>query len=64
MYLHHILSPKEDELIKKFYKAQKSQPSKNDWVKTVQDDFKNLSVDLSEEDISKMKKNKFKKIVK
>ena len=28
MYLHHILTRKEDELIKRFYVAQKLKPSK------------------------------------
>ena len=38
MYLHHILSRSEDEVIRKFYEAQKSKPSKGDWSKTVKDD--------------------------
>ena len=64
MYLHHILNRSDDELIKRFYLAQKSNPSKNDWTETVKNDLKELNIDMQEEKIQKMKKYNFKKVVK
>ena len=64
MYLHHLLTRSEKELIRKFYSAQKSKPSKNDWVQTVKSDLESLKIDMNDEEISKISKNKFSKIAK
>ena len=36
MYLHHILKRPKEEIITKFYVAQKLKPSRNDWVTTIE----------------------------
>ena len=63
-YLHHILKRKESELIHRVYHAQKRQPVKGDWVNLIEDDLDCLSINLKENEIQKMNKNKFKKYVK
>ena len=63
MYLHHILKRKDDELIHKFYKAQKLKPSKNDWVVTIEEDKKYLDIKMEDNDIRKLSKYKFKQIL-
>ena len=64
MYLHHILHRPDSELIKRFYKAQKSKPSKGDWTTTVIEDRNELNIEIDDEGISKLSKYKFRKIVK
>ena len=64
MYLKHILSRKENELIKRFYLAQKSQPSKNDWVNTIKNDLKDCNINITDEEIEKITKYKYKKMIK
>ena len=63
MYLHHLLNRSEDELIRKFYMAQKTKSSKGDWVKLVEENLRELDITLSNEEISKLSKPKFSKIV-
>ena len=55
-----ILNKQDSELVKQVYNIKKIQPVKNDWCLTVAEDLKNLNIELSEEEISKMKKRKFK----
>ena len=64
MYLHHILKRPNEELIKKFYEAQKCKLSKGDWVQTVNENLKDLEIKLDEKEISQMSKQKFKTAVK
>ena len=63
-YLHHILTRNENELIYKFFKAQERLPVKHDWVNSVRKDFEELKIDITHENISQMKKHKFKKMLK
>ena len=63
-YLHHILSRNETELISKVYKAQRNNPAKNDWYIQVQSDIIETKLNMKDKDISRMKKIKFKHIVK
>ena len=63
-YLKNILSKNDHELIKKVYLAQKRKPVKNDWVKSVEDDLKQLKINLTDNQISAMSKKLFKKIIK
>ena len=58
-YLSHILSRDKGELISKVYYAQKRKPGKNDWAVTVENDIKEIDLNLSENEIRLMKKNKF-----
>ena len=48
MYLHHILNRNKNELIRKVYEAQKSDPIKNDWVLLIQSDLQDLDIDIEE----------------
>ena len=61
MYLHHILRRPKDEVIRKFYVAQKLKPSRNDWVLTVENDKNELEIKLCDEEIEQLTKYKFKK---
>ena len=63
-YLNNILSRNETELVKRVYLAQKRKPTKNDWYLTVQKDIQEIELNISEEIIGKMKKDKFKKVLK
>ena len=64
MYLHHILRRPNEELIKKFYEAQKSKISKGDWVQTVKENLQELNIKLDEKEISQMSKQKFRTALK
>ena len=55
-YLHHILTRKDNELIKKVYMAQKRKSVNNDWVLTVKKDIDKIKLNLSDEEIAKFKK--------
>ena len=63
MYYHHIVTRSKQELIYKFYKAQKLSPTKGDWVELLKEDEKILQINLNDEEIAKMSKNKFKEII-
>ena len=63
MYLHHILRRPEQELIRKFYKAQKCKKSKGDWVQLVEQNLSELQIELDDIEISQMTKYKFKKMI-
>ena len=64
MYLHHILSRKNNSLIKQFFQAQNNFPVKNDWSETVQKDLEDLNINMTLNDIKAMSKIKFKKYLK
>ena len=44
MFLHYILSQKEESLIKKFFNAQLENSTKTDWTFQVQKDLKELEL--------------------
>ena len=62
-YLHHLLTRSEGELIYKVYEAQRRRPVKNDWTTVVSNDLKEI-LNLTEESIKNMKKDKFKTLLK
>ena len=64
MYLHHILKRPKEEMIRKVYEAQKCKPSKGDWAKTVDEDRSELQINLNDDEVSKLSKHKFRKVVK
>ena len=64
MFLHYILSQREDSLIKMFFNAQVEKSTKTDWTTQVQKDLKELKVNLTFEDIRAMSKNMFKNHIK
>ena len=63
MYLHNILVKPETELIRKVLEVQKNIITKNDWYSLVQQNKVDLNIPFSDEDISKMSKDRFKSIV-
>ena len=58
-YLHHILTRKDTELIKKVYIAQKRKPVKDDWFLTIKKDMDDINLNLSDAEIGEFKKEKF-----
>ena len=62
MYLQHILSRDNKELIKRVYDAQKLNPTKDDFVKLVEEDLK--LIEMEETEIIGKSKTEFKTIVK
>ena len=63
-FLYYILHEEESSLIYQFLETQSKNPSKSDWVKTVNDDLKYLEIQLNFEDIKKTSKTTFKQLVK
>ena len=64
LYLQNILKRNEEELVKRVFYAMKNSPLKGDWSTTVFEDMEQISLTLSEEEISQMSKTAFKTIVK
>ena len=63
MYLWHLLHRDTNELIYKIYQAQKLNENPGDWVKILNEERFRYGIVKSDEEISQMSKNKFKKIV-
>ena len=62
MYLHHILSRDEKELIKRVYSAQKENTTKGDFAEQVKADLEVF--EMNEESVASMSKGAFKSLVK
>ena len=52
MYHHHILRRFKNELISKFYHAQKQKPSQGDFVNMIDTDKKLFKINLTDGEIS------------
>ena len=63
-YFWNILQREEKELVRKVYSSHKSFSVKNDWFLQIKSDLDECEIDLSESEISKMKKYSFNKLVK
>ena len=63
-YLHNILKKDDEELVKEIYYAQKESPVEGDFCKLVAADMDHVEMNMSENEISNIKKEAFKKIVK
>ena len=63
-FLHHILQQNEKSLLYRFFKAQEKFPVKGDWVKDIKKIMKNLNLKFTFNEIKKIKKKKFKNIIK
>ena len=59
MYLHYLVSLKEDEMLSKFFYAQWDNPVKHDWTTTVKADMVELGINLELSQIRAMKKDRF-----
>ena len=64
MYYWNILQKDDSELVKKVFNSQKLLPVKNDWFLTIQNDLSACNITLSEKEITNMKKETFKTLVK
>jgi hypothetical protein len=64
MYLWHLLSRDESELIRRIYTTQKVSNSVGDWVRLVDADKTELGITLSDMEIQGVSKNVFQKFVK
>ena len=63
MYLWEILHRDTDELVRKVYETQKLSHNKGDWYLIMQDERAKYEISESDDEISKMSQNKFRKIV-
>ena len=63
-FLWYILHEDDESLIRRFFKAQQEHPMKSDWVSTVQNDLKELEIEMNFEEVGKISKLEFKEKVK
>ena len=63
LYYWHLLHRDKDELIYKFYSAQKYLPSEGDWILQVKKDLTDLNLELSDSEIRSMSHYQFKKLI-
>ena len=63
MFLFYILTQDTNSMIYKFFESQKNHQTSKDWVTTITQDMKELNIDKNFEEIKKMKKMEFKKLV-
>ena len=63
MFLFYILNQDSNSMIYKFFESQKSHQTSKDWVTTITQDIKELNIDKTFEEIKKMKKNEFNRMV-
>ena len=64
MYLWHILSRNESELIHRTYKAQLISSAQGDWVRLVDSDKAELGITLTDCEIKRFSKQSFKRFIK
>ena len=63
MYLYQILTRDKSELISKVYHSLILKPVKNDWFSMIEHEKKLYNINFTDEEISKMSKKQYKKIV-
>ena len=63
MYLWHILNRDKSELIRKIYEAQKLSNNIGDWIRLVEADKDELEIDMNDDEIQNLSKEKFKDYV-
>ena len=63
MFYWSILQKSDDELARQVFDAQKLALLKNDWICQIEDDLKCCDIYFTENEISQMKRTKFKSIV-
>ena len=64
MYLWHVLSRDDNELIKRVYLAQRHSRSRLDWINQVVKDKNELGIELTDQQISSMSKDRFRHLLK
>ena len=63
MFLNYILNQPEDSLLYTFYKAQRANPVLGDWCLTVEEDLKELDLNLSQEELASLSKLSLQKLL-
>ena len=63
MYYWSLLNKSDNELAKVFFEAQKKFTVKDDWVLEIKENLEFCDINLTEEEIKKLPKRKFKKLV-
>ena len=63
-FLFYILNQNEESMIYRVFESQRRNPTKKDWVTTVFSDLESLKWNINLDEIKKMKKINFLKIVK
>ena len=63
MYLWHVLSRPNQELISRVFSVMKLKPVKNDWCKMIEDEKNKYNIVLEDEEIKGLSRNKFKALV-
>ena len=63
MFYWNILQKSDDELIKQVLYCQRLSPVKNDWCLEIDENLKFCNINLTEDEIGKMKKQQFKILV-
>ena len=63
MFWWDIMNKDENELLYKFYSAQKLRPVKNDYVLQIKKDLGDIQWEISENEVKQISKTKFKKIM-
>ena len=58
-FLHYILNESMDSMISRVFESQRRNKTAKDWVTTVLSDLEEINLDITFEDIRKMKKEKF-----
>ena len=63
-YLHNILRKSDDELIRRVYTVQNTNPSKGDWCNIVKSDMDMIGLNMNEQNMILLSKSKLKSLVK
>ena len=63
MFLHYIMKEDEHSLISRFFKSQKKNPTKGDWYYKILEDFEELEIFLTLDQIRESSRFQFKSLV-
>ena len=63
IYLKEILDRPETEIIKKVYRCQQANPDPGDWCQSIEQDLKDINLNMTEENIENMSAINYKKLV-
>ena len=64
LYYWTLLNKPSEELVKRFFEIQKDFSTTDDWILQIEEDKRDLEINISEQSIQIMKKEAFKKLVK
>ena len=64
LYFQSLVARADDELIKKVYEAQKTNPVKGDWILQLKEDFQFINEEINEKEALEMSKYEYKSMIK